>query len=274
MAREMSPRPGTRLPLLAVWLLLHHVLTSAWASRFEIIPGQKMVSVPPLDAKPVDDIRQCAVLCHGLASCWAFNHLSNSTCQLLPAAPEVCQGDVNGSHLVTEPGGSFGMPSGVCARTCQQLRRLQPTAASGVYRLVGWPVPVLCDRELDGGGWTLVISSVSQTWTSDDTVSLVTGRNQQTPDIAADYSILEHGDYLLSFGTGDRFLYRLVYSVFVTGDRFLYRLVSLGPETGSSTGKCLSDRGQVPLQVSVFGTGDRFLYRLVSLGPETGSSTG
>ena len=55
-----------------------------------------------------------------------------------------------------------------------------------------------------------MVSSVSQTWTPDGTLDLVSGRNQATPSLEDDYSILAEGDRVLSCGTGDRFLYRSV----------------------------------------------------------------
>ncbi|KAF0311281.1 hypothetical protein FJT64_017883 [Amphibalanus amphitrite] len=152
-------------------------------------------------------LTQCGILCQRHDSCWGFNFLSGSgACQLLPASIELCGAEAGDARLSSEPGGAVGL---LCPHTCLQLLQLRPATPGGLHQLAGWPVPALCDQELDGGGWTLLLTSVSQSWTEDGTLNLLTGRNQQSPTISGDYSILEHGDYILSFGTGDRFLYRL-----------------------------------------------------------------
>ena len=168
-------------------------------------------SATPLQSVPAFSPLQCAIQCHTLPSCWAFNHRSSGLCQLLPRDLQLCQVSGELQPLTAEEGGMFGMPAVGCAvRTCMELLQLNVTATSGVYRLPGWPVPVYCDQQLDGGGWTLMVSSVSQTWTPDGSgVTLVTGRNTETPSIEDDYSILGEGDRVIRYGTGDRFLYRL-----------------------------------------------------------------
>ena len=44
----------------------------------------------------------------------------------------------------------------------------------------------------DGGGWTLIVSSHTNSWTSDN----VKLRSEATPDLKKDYSILKYANYL------------------------------------------------------------------------------
>ena len=216
MASGLSRRrPSPLLVLLHVWLLLPHVLpaiVSTSKPEFLLSWGQVSTSATPLQSVHVFSLLQCAIQCHTLPSCWAFNHRSSGLCQLLPRDLQLCQVSGELQPLTAEEGGVFGMPAVGCAvRTCLELLQLNVTAASGVYWLPGWPVPVFCDQQQDGGGWTLMVSSVSQTWTpAGSGVTLVTGRNTETPSIEDDYSILAEGDRVIRYGTGDRFIYRSV----------------------------------------------------------------
>ena len=209
MAGELCSRGTARRRLQSglVWFLLLLSRSAGSATRFEITADQVAASVTPLETSPVYSIIHCALLCKRHNSCWAFNHRSSGICELLPESMQLCQAEAAADQLTVEEGSRIGL---LCQHTCLQLHRQQPAAPSGVYRLAGWPVPVLCDQELDGGGWTLMLTSLSQTWTPDGTLTLITGRNQESPSISDDYSILEHGDHLISFGAGDRFLYRSV----------------------------------------------------------------
>ena len=212
----MDPVRGQRcqlLLLLHVWLLLshHHLGAASLQSRYDVLLWDQVLdSAAPLESFSDTSLTVCAIKCHTLSSCWAFNH-HQGLCQLLPRDLQVCQESGELQPLTAKEGGVFAMPSRGCAvRTCLEMLELNPAAASGVTQLTGWTNPVYCDQQLDGGGWTLMLTAVSQTWTPDGTLDLVTGRNQETPTIEDDYSILAEGDRVLSCGTGDRFLYRSV----------------------------------------------------------------
>ena len=207
MALNLSTRHAARLFRLQLWLILHHGLLAGTMARFDITAGQVADSVTPLHEAPVANFKRCAVLCGTVDSCLAFNYRSSGLCQLLPESMELCRAETAAAQLTAESGATLGV---ICPRTCLQVLRQDPAAPSGLYRLAGWTVPLLCDQELDAGGWTLMLTSVSKTWTPDGTIKLVLGRNQESPDISKDYSLLHHGDTLLSFGSGDRFVYRLV----------------------------------------------------------------
>ena len=64
-----------------------------------------------------------------------------------------------------------------------------------------------CDMSRDGGGWTLLVTSHTNTWTARD----VRKRNQNRPTLNGDFSILYKADDIKN-------------SVNVEGDRFEYRM--------------------------------------------------
>ena len=64
-----------------------------------------------------------------------------------------------------------------------------------------------CDMTRDGGGWTLLITSHTNTWTADN----VRNRNRNRPTLNGDFSILYKADEIknsLNVG-GDWFEYRI-----------------------------------------------------------------
>lgn len=63
----------------------------------------------------------------------------------------------------------------------------------GIYTISpteGTKYKVYCDMTRNGGGWTLIVSSHTNTWTSDN----VRLRNADEPSITTDYSILKRAD--------------------------------------------------------------------------------
>ena len=69
------------------------------------------------------------------------------------------------------------------------------------------PMPAYCDFTRDGEGWTLLVTSHSSTWTSEN----VRVRNKDTPQLEDDYSILSVADSIKN-------------NIYVGGSTFEYRL--------------------------------------------------
>lgn len=85
------------------------------------------------------------------------------------------------------------------ASSCRHLQTLgqetNKTYPDGVYQIFpdltsGISLNAYCDMSRDGGGWTLLVASHTNTWTADN----VNLRNAASPDLYKDYSILSHAD--------------------------------------------------------------------------------
>ncbi|KAF0309461.1 hypothetical protein FJT64_019411 [Amphibalanus amphitrite] len=124
-----------------------------------------------------------------------------------------------------------------CARSCLQLRDQGGAPQDGVYWFTGMPVPVLCDFSHDGGGWTLLLTAVSRDgW---DLLSVLQ-RNDRSPSLTDNYSILQLGDAIRDLGNGTRFAYRIEAQAETGRQRwggiwFAPRQYSFVDETGDQT---------------------------------------
>ena len=64
-----------------------------------------------------------------------------------------------------------------------------------------------CDMSRDGGGWTLLVTSHTNSWAAQN----VKLRNENSPSLKDDYSILQYGDSIKD-------------NINVAGSKFEYRL--------------------------------------------------
>ena len=108
----------------------------------------------------------------------------------------------------------FSCPFVAAVNSCQHLLSLGKQTGvqfpDGVYPINPdgkGPVNTYCDMSRDGGGWTLLVTSHTHTWTADN----VKKRNQNSPTLNGDFSILYKADDIknsLSVG-GEWFEYRI-----------------------------------------------------------------
>ncbi|KAK3698442.1 hypothetical protein QZH41_010011 [Actinostola sp. cb2023] len=103
------------------------------------------------------------------------------------------------------------------ARSCRHLQMIAreknyQKLADGVYHIYPRglskpPIAAYCDMSRDGGGWTLLVTSHTNSWAKEN----VTQRNAESPSVTEDYSMLKYADDIKN-------------SVNVIGSKFEYRL--------------------------------------------------
>lgn len=87
----------------------------------------------------------------------------------------------------------------IVASSCRHLQDIGQKDAiqypDGVYDIYPDPnsdtsVRTYCDMSRDGGGWTLLVASHTNSWTAANVLL----RNAESPNLYQDYSILKYGD--------------------------------------------------------------------------------
>ena len=114
--------------------------------------------------------------------------------------------------------------------SCRQLQKIglekNHNYSDGVYKIYptgSKPIMTYCDMSRDGGGWTLLVSSHTNSWTAQN----VKLRNPNSPKLNDDYSILKYAD-----GIKD--------NIYVAGSKFEYRLEAQSRGNfDEDTNKCL-----------------------------------
>ncbi|XP_066014989.1 uncharacterized protein [Pocillopora verrucosa] len=82
-----------------------------------------------------------------------------------------------------------------------------PDAVYKIYPIGSQPIMAYCDMSRDGGGWTLLVTSHTNSWTAQN----VKLRNANSPKLTDDYSILQYADSIKD-------------NIKVAGSTFEYRL--------------------------------------------------
>jgi len=100
------------------------------------------------------------------------------------------------------------------AISCRQLQKIgveknqrYPDGIYKIYPTGSRPIMTYCDMSRDGGGWTLLVSSHTNSWTAED----VKLRNADSPKLHGDYSILQYANDIKD-------------NINVAGSKFEYRL--------------------------------------------------
>lgn len=121
-----------------------------------------------------------------------------------------------GDRHETEECNTENCPVAISCRHLQQIaqenNRYYP---DGVYKINptgSKEILAYCDMSRDGGGWTLLVASHTNSWT-DRNVLL---RNENSPNLYGDYSILKHADSIKN-------------NINVAGSQFEYRLEAQNP---------------------------------------------
>ena len=107
-------------------------------------------------------------------------------------------------------------PDALSCRHLQQIgQEKNHDYPDGVYKINptgSQDIMAYCDMSRDGGGWTLLVASHTNSWTAQN----VRVRNIDTPELYGDYSILQHADSIKD-------------NINVDGSSFEYRLEAQSP---------------------------------------------
>lgn len=109
----------------------------------------------------------------------------------------------------------MGFRAGTCNRSPKKRTVIILMASTCKINPTGSEeISTYCDMSRDGGGWTLLVASHTNSWTKRN----VYLRSQNTPTLNGDFSILEHADNIKN-------------NINVAGSRFEYRFEAQKPGT-------------------------------------------